>query len=148
MAKFRDAWEKALIERLQSARPSSSCRGRSWRGRQARPRPYLRGFVTSAAAKAAAKPKAPGEHALDRRRGRGLGRMAKLRARIRGLQAQLRMVTRSPRNTVFIAAADRRKIRAALRPDRAKLDPVTLKERLTKASQIFNALPLRVLDFD
>jgi hypothetical protein len=66
--------------------------------------------------------------------------VAKLRAQNRELKARLRAVSDAKQGTVFIAAADRREVLRCLHPDRAR-DPAE-QRRLTKAFQIFNALPI------
>lgn len=71
---------------------------------------------------------------------------AKLRKEIRQLRQRLRNVAESGKGTLFISAADRRKIRAALHPNGAT-DPVRRK-RLTEASQIFNNLPMSEIELD
>jgi predicted RNase H-like nuclease (RuvC/YqgF family) len=56
------------------------------------------------------------------------------------LKAGLRQVADAKTGTLFMAAADRREILRCLHPDSAR-DPAE-QSRLTKAFQIFNALPI------
>ena len=66
--------------------------------------------------------------------------LAKLRAQNRDLQARLRAVADAKQGTVFISAADRREVLRCLHPDRGR--DKAEQRRLTKAFQIFNALPI------
>jgi hypothetical protein len=68
--------------------------------------------------------------------------VTRLHAQIKQLRARLRPVAEAPKGTVFMAAADRRKILRCLHPD-SENDPAR-KKLLTEACTIFNGLPIRV----
>jgi hypothetical protein len=67
--------------------------------------------------------------------------VAKLRAQNRELQSRLRALADAKQGTVFMAAADRREILRCLHPDGARDEAE--QRQLTKAFQIFSALPIR-----
>jgi regulator of replication initiation timing len=66
--------------------------------------------------------------------------VAKLRAQNRELKARLRAVAEAKEGTVIMAAEDRREVLRCLHPDLAR--DSAEQRRLTKAFQIFNALPI------
>lgn len=71
---------------------------------------------------------------------------AKLRAQVRDLRRQLRLIRDASKGALVISKADRTKIRRCLHPD-VTTDPA-MQKRLTEASQIFNGLKMVEVETD